>query len=67
MDKRVSRDVKTEHPQYIVRKEGLYLFVVHVQPNPKYQENITFQAVVKVEMKSDTDYLSVADWPLLPV
>lgn len=66
MERRVSRSVKTEHPQYTVTKEGIYLFIVHVRPQPQ-SKNATYRARITVEMKNDNGYLSAADSPLLPV
>ena len=66
MNKRVIRSISTDHPQYTISKEGVYLFVMKVLPKSDVH-NQKFKAKVSIEMKSDVGYLSVVDWPLLPV
>ena len=66
MNKRVILAISTEHPQYTISKEGVYLFVMKILPKSNVA-NPKFAAKVSIEMKSDAGYLSVVDWPLLPV
>ena len=66
MNKRVILAISTEHPQYTISKEGVYLFVMKILPKSNVV-NPKFAAKVSIEMKSDAGYLSVVDWPLLPV
>ena len=66
MNRRVILSISTEHPQYTISKEGVYLFVVKILPKSN-AGNPKFAAKVFIEMKSDVGYLSVVDWPLLPV
>lgn len=65
--KRLGRTAAADHPQYVVTKEGVYLFVVQIKiaSGPKIKQNFTAQ--VLIDMKSDYGYLSAVDWPLLPV
>jgi len=65
MNRRVILSISTEHPQYTISKEGVYLFVVKILPKSN-AGNPKFAAKVFIEMKSDVGYLSVVDWPLLP-
>jgi len=58
-----------EKPQYIIRREGLYLLVLYISArSQKDVDNVPpFSADVMVEFKSPTGgYLSMTDWPLLP-
>lgn len=63
--RRIGRADPLEHPQYVVAKEGVYLFIVQIRGGPSQVTNYT--AVVTIDMKSDYGYLSAVDWPLLPV
>lgn len=65
--KRVGRASSSDQPQYMVQKEGVYLFIVTFRPMSTKHGNLTFKAQVVIDMKSDSGYLSVIDWPLLPV
>lgn len=64
---RLTRAVSSDHPVYVVKKEGVYLFILEVKPQPSSPGNHTYTAQAVIEMKSDSGYLSVVDWPLLPV
>ena len=59
---RTGRAVVSGSPQYLVTKEGVYLFIVQIKQN-----SVPFTAQTTIEMKSDHGYLSAVDWPLLPV
>jgi hypothetical protein len=50
-----------KQPQYTLVSDGVYLIVVYIGKADK-----TFTASVTVDVKSDTGYLSITDWPLLP-
>jgi len=49
----------TRSPQYTLKHDGDYLFVIHIGGS-------SFQAEVELEMKGPSGYLSIVDWPLLP-
>lgn len=69
--KRLVRQASSEHPQYVVSKDGIYLFILKTKAtfaNPTTTGmNHSLKAQVVIEMKSEYGYLSVVDWPLLPV
>ena len=60
---RLGRSAATGSPQFVVPKEGVYLLIIQI----KTENSISFTAQTTIEMKSDSGYLSVVDWPLLPV
>ncbi len=66
---RVKRATPSEQPAYVVSKEGVYLFIVTIKQKDTVtlKGNHAFTAQMVIEMKSETGYLSVIDWPLLPV
>ena len=49
----------TKSPQYTLKHDGDYLFVIHIGGS-------SFQAEVELEMVGPSGYLSIVDWPLLP-
>lgn len=49
----------TRLPQYTLKHDGDYLFVIHIGGS-------SFQAEVELEMQGPSGYLSIVDWPLLP-
>ncbi len=69
--KRLVRQSTSEHPQYVVSKDGIYLFILKTKATftkpPISGVNHSLKAQVVIEMKSEYGYLSVVDWPLLPV
>lgn len=65
--KRIKRATSSEQPQYVVQKEGVYLLIVTFRPVSLTPGNHSFTAKLVIDMKSDLGYLSVVDWPLLPV
>ena len=66
---RVQRATSSEQqPAYVVAKEGVYLLIVTIrQKDVILKGNQAYTAQVMIEMKSESGYLSVIDWPLLPV
>jgi len=46
-------------PQYTLKHDGDYLFVIHIGGS-------SFKAEVELEMEGPSGYLSIVDWPLLP-
>ncbi|XP_057367235.1 transmembrane protein 87A-like [Daphnia carinata] len=67
IDKKHTKHVASEEqPQYVVPKEGVYLFVVTIKPKSPLGGNHSYTAQILIDMKSDFGYLSVIDWPLLP-
>lgn len=68
--KRVRRATTSEQPQYMVQKEGVYLLIITIRPVATVTttaKNLSFTGQLVIDMKSDVGYLSVVDWPLLPV
>jgi hypothetical protein len=65
--KHTKRSTSSEDPQYVVPKEGVYLFIITIRPKSLPGGNHTYKAQILIDMKSDVGYLSVIDWPLLPV
>ena len=66
---RVQRATSSEQqPAYVVAKKGVYLLIVTIrQKDVILKGNQAYTAQVMIEMKSESGYLSVIDWPLLPV
>ncbi|EFX88032.1 hypothetical protein DAPPUDRAFT_311546 [Daphnia pulex] len=64
--KHTKRSTSSDDPQYVVPKEGVYLFVITIRPKSQPGGNHTYKAQIMIDMKSDVGYLSVIDWPLLP-
>nr|CAH0103091.1 unnamed protein product [Daphnia galeata] len=60
------RSTNSEDPQYVVPKEGVYLFIITIKLKSLQGGNHTYKAQILIDMKSDVGYLSVIDWPLLP-
>lgn len=52
----------TRLPQYTLKHDGDYLFVIHISGSP----GSSFNAAVELEMQGPSGYLSIVDWPLLP-
>ena len=67
--RRVKRDSQDEpvisqgSPVYTIPRDGVYLVVVHVYSPVNTQ---SYTADVHVSMESDSGYLSITDYPLLP-
>ena len=66
---RVKRATSSEQPAYVVAKEGVYLLIVTIKQKDfvTLKGNQAYTAQMMIEMKSESGYLSVIDWPLLPV
>lgn len=64
---RLTRAASSDHPVYMVKREGVYLFIVEVKASSSPSTNFTYTAQAVIEMKTESGYLSVVDWPLLPV
>lgn len=65
--KHTKQATSVEQPQYVIPKEGVYLFVITIKPKSPLGGNHSYTAQILIDMKSDFGYLSVIDWPLLPV
>jgi len=61
--KREAGEVVGNPPVYTLEKEGIYLLVVRVASTNPLQR---ITASVHVEIKGDSGYLSVTDYPMLP-
>lgn len=64
--KHTKQATSVEQPQYVIPKEGVYLFVITIKPKSPLGGNHSYTAQILIDMKSDFGYLSVIDWPLLP-